>query len=698
MEDVATTGNLRVASLRALQPPSCVFEELPGDMSVYSLVLDTRQAVANILLGADDRLLVVVGLGRGNSDAEAFNLLAEALSGMCESLRAELVLTISADATMNIDPTADSSFHINRGINQSREHVLELNRKGLPTALEFRDTITPQFFADLLSWASVSAESEALQELVSGLSMPVGVRAPATEPDAAMRAIETSAGPHHFLGVSAEGVCGVVKSTGNPDVIAVIGAAHADGGASSNSLNDALNSVHLKRPSASLMVEIGPDPLTDCATIEESTAQIGSKIVCCEGSLGGKIMGMHLRVHAANATVSSLSTMLNKLATHTQYRRKKRAALRRPSSSAAGTETDNLRIADVRPLLPPACLLEELPRDNTQAQVVLEARAAIGEIFSGASDRMLILAGPAVVDDVSAALEYGARLAALAREVSDDVLVVMTAEIFTAVSPSTGPWPGMLFDPIKDGSYQINKGVRTSREMLLQLSRLGLPTALQFRETITPQYFADLLSFAMVNAQSETLAELVSGLSMPAGLYAMRDAGSDDDTTKLRQVTAAAGEARHFLGVTAHGLAGIVESTGNSDATVVLSGGQGKPNERAGRILAACPAEGVASSGVLAACADQADLVKAIGSAVASGKPAPHGVAINSYLLAGAQAKGRRTGEDFKAIRGLSVTEPCMDWLATETVIRELAAAVRERRKVLGKPARPAKRARSEWP
>ena len=137
----ARTNNLRVASLRALQPPSCVFEDLPGDLPVYLQVVDTRNAVTNMVSGRDDRLLVVVGLPRDSSDEAGLKMLADALKSLAPSFRADLIVVLSADATMTHDPAADGSFQINRGIRQSREHVLRLNRLGLPTAIEFRDHV-----------------------------------------------------------------------------------------------------------------------------------------------------------------------------------------------------------------------------------------------------------------------------------------------------------------------------------------------------------------------------------------------------------------------------------------------------------------------------------------------------------------------------------------------------------------------------
>ena len=379
------------------------------------------------------------------------------------------------------------------------------------------------------------------------------------------------------------------------------------------------------------------------------------------------------------AGTGKLSGALAKLAAAVQARRRS-ASPRRPTSAAGGTETDNLRIADVRPLLPPAMLLEESPRSAEHAEVVRRGRAEVSQILSGQSDRLLILCGPAVVDAPAAALEYAARLAALSRELSSELLVVMRCEIFTPVSPSSGPWPGLLFDPAKDGSYQINKGIRECRELMLQIAQLGLPIASEFRETITPQFFGDLLSWAAVEGQSENLKELVSGLSTPVGLRARATvAEAEEDVSSAEAALAYAQAPRHFLGVTAHGLAGIVESTGNRDSAIVLGGGAGSGAQRAGRVMGACAAAEAVP--IVAECGsrgaidlDQMAMATEVARAVRAGKPAPVGLSLSSYLLAGAQPKGEMS------IHGLSITDPCMDWLATQQALQDLASAVRERR------------------
>lgn len=264
--------NERVTSLRALQPPCCVFEELPGDVGVYSQVIDARLAIENILAGADDRLLVVIGLPQQAIDDQAIEQLANELSVLLPQHTNDLVIMILVDFAMSQFPMTSGSLHINQGIRKARERMLQFNRLGVPTALEFRDTITPQFFADLLAWACVSSDSEVLKQLVSGLSMPVGLRAPAGHAASAVAAMDMTAGKHHFLGVSAEGVCGVVQSTGNPDVIAVLGADAAPEGGVANgaggappSLSSVLATMHKQKPTAAIMAEITADNATAAA-------------------------------------------------------------------------------------------------------------------------------------------------------------------------------------------------------------------------------------------------------------------------------------------------------------------------------------------------------------------------------------------------------------------------------------------------
>ena len=254
-------------------------------MGVYSQVIDAREAIDNILSGKDDRLIVVVGPQRSSADTGMLMALAAELRMVDYS--SELLIVLQADSVTRYEPQADGSYQINRGIRKAREVLMELNGLGLPTAIEFRDTITPQFFADLISWASVSTRSETLQELVSGLSMPVGLSGPSGDVASILRALDISGGEHHFLGVSAEGVCGVVKSTGNRDVLSVISAGE---GGNAQSLDAALTSVHAARPATSLMVELGSGPMY-AGALERTCDHI-----CRRSAIGSRIVGTVLRV------------------------------------------------------------------------------------------------------------------------------------------------------------------------------------------------------------------------------------------------------------------------------------------------------------------------------------------------------------------------------------------------------------------
>ena len=666
-------------------------------MQVYHRVIDTRQILDNMMAGCDDRLLVVIGPSAVAGGAEKLRAIGETMAKLSSKMSRDLVLVLQADAAMGHAPNPDGTYQINRGIRQSRELLLQINKLGLPTAVEFRDTITPQFFADLLSWASVSAQSETLQELVSGLSMPVGLRAPAEDVGSLLRALETSKGHHHFLGVSSEGIVGIVESTGNPDVLAVLSPpTAAAAAAAAASLSHGLQQLHKRRPSASLMVELGEADLG--ATLDA----VLEAEVAAGGYQASRLVGVRLHVPAELcADAGALDSLMSRLAA--AVRKRRASASPRPAGATAdGTETDNLRIRDVRPLLPPACLLEELPRLPEQAELIRRGRVGAQRILSGTSDRVLALIGPASVDDPAAALEYAARLAALSRDVASELLLVMSVRLSTPVTPSDGPWPGMLFDPERDGTYQINRGIRQSRELLLQINKLGLPTAVEFRDTITPQFFADLLSWASVSAQSETLQELVSGLSMPVGLRAFTAAeGSADDLVAASAAVGVAAHARHFLGVTSHGLAGIVQSTGNTDCAILLGGGAGsEPAVRARRILDGCAGFGavVAECGTARSTpSDQEAVASALIEAIGgSADGAPRGLSLNSYLLAGAQpqpawggAQGGEARAKERRIHGLSSTEPCIDWLTTEDLVRRLAGAVRKRREVTAAKKRP---------
>ena len=242
---------------------------------------------------------------------------------------------------------------------------------------------------------------------------------------------------------------------------------------------------------------------------------------------------------------------------------------------------ENARVAQLSALLPPSIAFQEAPGDMPTYHQVVEARQQILNIISGADDRLLVVLGPPADCEPAALTELATQLQALKPKLEKELCLVVLAD--AALQPE-GP-----------EAVQINRGLRQARELLLQINRLGLPTACEFADTITPQFFADLLSWACVSAGSETLRELVSGLSMPAGLRVPTNADGADELAAAAAGLAAAGEAQVFFGVTSHGIAGIVQSTGNAECGLVMRGGAGTPEQRAKRVVGAC-AEGYITS------------------------------------------------------------------------------------------------------
>ena len=460
------TTDLRVLAVTAILPPSCVFEELPGSHEIYASIVDAREVVLDTLAARSDRMLVVL---RATGKAEKIVALARDVAALSSTLDEHLLLMIEPRLELAHDDAdggaADDGhlLEINRWLRETRELLLRINTLGVPTALEFEDTITPQFFCDLLSWASVSAQSETLRELVSGLSMPVGLACAADRSGWAIEALGECKSGHHFLGVAAEGLCGIVHSTGNADAHIVLSASvgasakpTAEDGAAA--LGVALKAVEgHARPRLVLdLDEAGPG----------SASALGAALLSLLKSDSSRAPAVRgVRLHVAEGLTGGLRELLVALSGAVQARgvaaRQMRAG--KSASNLSSVESDNLRIKNVRALLPPACLVEELPPLSAHAGVVRAARAEAAAILRGESDRAIVLAGPAGVDNPRAAAEYAARLAALSAEVRGEVLLIMR------VGLNAGGHGGLLKDPARDRSYAINRGLREARELLLQV-------------------------------------------------------------------------------------------------------------------------------------------------------------------------------------------------------------------------------------
>jgi len=346
--------------------------------------------------------------------------------------------------------------------------------------------------------------------------------------------------------------------------------------------------------------------------------------------------------------------------------------------------TDDVRIDGLRPLIPPAILLEEVPLSEEGTAFVAESRATIARILDGTDDRLIVVCGPCSIHDVGAARDYARLLAVCAQRLAEDLLVVM--RVYFEKPRTTVGWKGLINDPDLDGSFKINQGLRQARELLRDLAESGLPVGCEFLDTITPQFTADLVSWGAIGArttESQVHRELASGLSMPVGF-------KNGTTGSVQIAVDAVGAARsphRFLSVTKQGIAAIVTTRGNPDCHVILRGAADGPNYDAADVKGA--GEALAEAGlpprVMIDCSHgnsrkdhrQQPLVAAdVAEQVAGGSPYIAGVMLESHLVGGRQ--DHRPGQDLT--HGQSITDACLAWEDTVPVLERLALAVRRRR------------------
>jgi 3-deoxy-7-phosphoheptulonate synthase len=346
-------------------------------------------------------------------------------------------------------------------------------------------------------------------------------------------------------------------------------------------------------------------------------------------------------------------------------------------------KTDDLRIREIKELLPPAHVLREFAITTSAAKTVFEARQAIHRILHGADDRLLVIAGPCSIHDVKAAKEYAGRLKAAQEQLANDLLVMM--RVYFEKPRTTVGWKGLINDPNLDGSFNINQGLRTGRQLLLELNEMGIPAGCEFLDMITPQYIADLVAWGAIGArttESQVHRELASGLSCPVGFKN----GTDGNVKIALDAIRAAHAPHHFLSVTKGGHSAIVSTTGNEDCHVILRGGN-QPNydaqsvDHAGRDLAAAgiPARIMIDFSHGNSAKDplkQVDVGRAVASQIAGGDARIFGIMIESHLKAGRQ--DLIPGKEL--VYGQSITDACVGWEDTHALLNLLADAVRQRR------------------
>ncbi|WP_277050695.1 3-deoxy-7-phosphoheptulonate synthase [Ruania albidiflava] len=353
------------------------------------------------------------------------------------------------------------------------------------------------------------------------------------------------------------------------------------------------------------------------------------------------------------------------------------------ASAPAAAPTHDLRVLRMDPLPTPGEVIADLPLPGRSADLVAGARQQAADVLAGRDDRLLVVVGPCSVHDPAAAIEYAHRLAAAAERLSEDLLVVM--RVYFEKPRTTTGWKGLINDPGLDGSYDIPRGLRLARQVLLDVLEAGVPAGCEFLETTSPQYIADTVSYGAIGArtvESQVHRQLASGLSMPIGFKN----SSDGDVQVAIDGCRAASAAQAFLGVDAEGRAALVETAGNPDTHVILRGGRGGPNYGAEHVRAA--AEGLTAAGrapLLVVDAShgnsgkdhlrQAIVANEVADQVAAGSRAVAGVMLESFLVAGRQEPAP-TG----LVYGQSVTDACMSWEVTEQVLENLARASHRRR------------------
>jgi 3-deoxy-7-phosphoheptulonate synthase len=345
--------------------------------------------------------------------------------------------------------------------------------------------------------------------------------------------------------------------------------------------------------------------------------------------------------------------------------------------------TDDVRIREIKELAPPSHLLRELPCSDRAARVTYDARQAIHRILHGMDDRLLVVVGPCSIHDPAAAMAYARRLVAERARLAEDLEIVM--RVYFEKPRTTVGWKGLINDPDLDNSFQINKGLRLARNLLLDINELGLPAGSEFLDMITPQYIADLIAWGAIGArttESQVHRELASGLSCPVGFKN----GTDGSLRIAFDAIKAASQPHHFLSVTKGGHSAIVSTNGNEDCHVILRGGKA-PNFDRDAVDAACREAATAAL----ACRlmidashgnsqkkpeNQVPVLRNVGEQVAAGDLRIFGVMVESHLVAGRQdlVPGRALAY------GQSITDGCIGWEDTVACLDQLAASVRDRR------------------
>lgn len=359
------------------------------------------------------------------------------------------------------------------------------------------------------------------------------------------------------------------------------------------------------------------------------------------------------------------------------------------SKTPVPDEYDDTRILAYEPLIPPALLQHEIRATKKALESVIKGRKESAAILKGQDDRALVIVGPCSIHDPTSAIEYAGRLKKLADELEDDLLIIMRA--YLEKPRTTVGWKGLINDPNVDNTFQINKGLRISRQLYLDLTESGLPIGSEMLDTTSPQYFSDLLSFGAIGArttESQLHRELASGLSFPIGFKN----GTDGNIGVALDAAQAASKGHHFMGVTKNGNAAITTTKGNDNCFIILRGGKKVTNYDADSVAAAKVAISKSTDPSLKLMVDcshdnsqkdyrnQPKVLESVVDQISKGEDTLIGVMIESNINEGKQGMPP-AGQDKTALKyGVSITDGCVSWEQTVDMLRSLSKAVQARR------------------
>lgn len=337
-------------------------------------------------------------------------------------------------------------------------------------------------------------------------------------------------------------------------------------------------------------------------------------------------------------------------------------------------QTYDINVEEFKPLISPDAIKKELPVTDEVAKTVINGRRDVENILQKKDDRILVIAGPCSIHDTDAALEYAQKMNQLREEVKDKINLIM--RVYFEKPRTTIGWKGLINDPFLDSSYDMDEGLRQARSLLIEINRMGLPTTTEILDPITPQYIAGLLSWVAIGArttESQTHREMASGLSMPVGFKNSTDGSLDSAINAM----VAARSPQHFLGVDPHGYTAMVSTKGNPFGHIVLRGGS-HPNYdpiSVGKALEKLKAKNLPDAVMIDCSHDnsgqkytgQSFVFKSVLDQRIEGNTSIIGLMLESNLFEGNQ----KCNGDIKSLKyGVSITDECISWEATEGLIR----------------------------